>query len=165
MGEQTMKALVVYYSRSGVTKKVGEAIAAALKCDAEEIVDTRDRSGALGYANAGKDAMFKRMTDIKPLQHNPAQYNVVIIGTPVWAWTMTPAVRTLITNYKPHLKNVAFFCTQGGSGNEGTFQAMDRLCDQRPLATLMLLQKEVSGDFAAKIDGFVGALKAAKLQT
>jgi flavodoxin len=43
-----MKTLVVYYSRTGTTRKVAEAIAGILRCDIEEVVDTKKRSGILG---------------------------------------------------------------------------------------------------------------------
>jgi flavodoxin len=34
--------LVVFYSRTGTTKKVGEALADLLQCDSEELIDTRN---------------------------------------------------------------------------------------------------------------------------
>ena len=45
-----MRSLVVYYSRTGVTKKVAEAISRKLGSDVEEIIDQRDRSGPKGYS-------------------------------------------------------------------------------------------------------------------
>lgn len=36
-----MKPRVVYYSRTGTTRKVGEAIARALNCESEEITEKR----------------------------------------------------------------------------------------------------------------------------
>ena len=50
------KTLVAYYSRTGTTKKVGEAIAKALKADIDEIIDLKKRSGAIGWVVSGKDA-------------------------------------------------------------------------------------------------------------
>ena len=55
-----MKALVVYYSGRGRTKKVAEAISNILSCDIEELVDTEDRTGLLGYIHAGRQAMKKK---------------------------------------------------------------------------------------------------------
>ncbi|MDY6965570.1 MAG: hypothetical protein SVM80_06305 [Halobacteriota archaeon] len=40
-----MKSHLVYYSRTGTTKKVADAISDIINCDIEEIVDTKDRSG------------------------------------------------------------------------------------------------------------------------
>jgi flavodoxin len=44
-----MKALVVFYSRTGATKQVAEALAESLNCDSEELIDTKKRGGPLGF--------------------------------------------------------------------------------------------------------------------
>jgi len=49
-----MKALVVFYSRTGTTKQVAEALAQSLNCDSEELIDTKKRSGPLGFLSAGR---------------------------------------------------------------------------------------------------------------
>ena len=62
-----MKALVVYYSRTGNTKHVAEMIAGALKADLEELVDKRGREGFLGYLRSGRDAIRDKTTELKSL--------------------------------------------------------------------------------------------------
>ncbi len=47
-----MNALVVHYSRTGTTKKVAEKLAFLLKCVSEEIHDTTNRKGKLGWLRA-----------------------------------------------------------------------------------------------------------------
>ncbi|MFA6134511.1 MAG: flavodoxin [Phycisphaerae bacterium] len=156
-----MKTLVVYYSRSGITRTVAQAIAAALGADLEEIIDTKDRSGALGYLAAGRDAMKRKPADIQPPQKDPAAYDRVILGTPVWAFTMTPAIRAYVERFRGGLKRVAFFCTQGGSGDQRTFAHLAELTGLQAEATLTVLEKEVkAGTHAAKVSEFVAALPA-----
>jgi flavodoxin len=154
MGE--MKAVVVFYSRTGTTRKVAEIIGGMLKCHIEEIVDTKNRAGAWGYLVAGKDSAMKNLTVIQGVKRNPALYDVVIIGTPVWAWHMSPPVRTYIAQQKEKFKNLAFFCTMGGSGSKGTFGEMEALCGKKPLAVLALTAKEVAvGGFGERIKRFI----------
>lgn len=43
------RILVVYYSRSGTTRKLAQAISQELHCDLEEITETRSRNGLVGY--------------------------------------------------------------------------------------------------------------------
>jgi len=136
------KILVVYYSRTGNTKRVAEDIAASLKADIEEIVDIRDRSGFMGYMKAGRDAMKARLTEIGQMQKDPADYDVVIIGTPIWAWSMTPAVRTYMVKYKSAIKQAAFFTTAGGSKPDKIVKAMEELLGMKPLGTVGFVQKE-----------------------
>jgi flavodoxin len=160
MDAQAKKILVVYYSRTGVTKKIAEAIAAELKGEVEEIIDAKDRQGLTGWLSGGRDATMRNLTEINPPQKSPAAYDLVIIGTPIWAWTMTPAVRAYMTQNKAALKNVAFFCTMGGSGDVGAFEAMSKIADKKPLALLSLLTKEVNeGKHAAKVAEFVKQLQ------
>lgn len=150
------KVLLVYYSRTGTTKKVAEKICKLAGCDVEEIVDTKDRSGVVGYLVSGKDATLKKLTQLKETIKNPNEYDLVIIGTPVWAFTMSTPIRAYITDNKDKLKNVAFFCTQGSSGSDGTFKDMEKLCELKPTALLELKTKEViKGECDGKVEEFV----------
>jgi len=154
MGQK--RALVVYYSRTGNTRRVAEAIADLMKCDTEEVVDTKSRRGLLGFVAAGKDARLKRLTVIEPTKKDPASYDLVVIGTPVWAWTMSCAIRTYITQHRDRLPDVAFFLTTGGSGIERTFRHMEQLCGKTPLARLALTAKQIrKGDFMDQLKQFV----------
>ncbi|MBI5077124.1 NAD(P)H-dependent oxidoreductase [Candidatus Falkowbacteria bacterium] len=154
-----MKILVVYYSRTGVTRQVGEAIAGALNGDGEEIVDLKDRSGSIGYINAGRDATFKLQTKIKPLEKQPADYDLVIIGTPVWAWNMTPAARTYIVQNKERFVRCAFFCTMGGAGGERTIRKMSELAGKKHPSSPILLTKEVvNNQYEDKVKKFIAEL-------
>jgi flavodoxin len=153
------KALIVFYSRTGTTRKVAEQIAKEIGADMEEIIDNKSRSGPLGYVKAGRDAMKKNLTDIQTIKKDIAKYDLVIIGTPIWAWAMTPAIRTFIKANKSKLKNVAFFCTMGGSGDDKAFKEMQEIIGKNPKAVLALLTKEVrSGNFKDKIKQFVSGL-------
>jgi flavodoxin len=158
MGER--RALVVYYSRTGTTAKVGRAVADALGADVEEIVDTADRRGLLGWLRSGRDAFRKRKAAIGPVARDPAAYDVVVVGTPVWAGSMTPAVRTYLTRYGDRFPEVAFFLTTGGTSIEKVLRAMAELIGKAPRATLGLRQKTVRrGEWRAELAAFADALK------
>ncbi|MGZ7109578.1 MAG: flavodoxin family protein, partial [Methanobacterium sp.] len=60
-----MKILVVFYSRTDNTRKVAEEIKNSLDCDIEEIIDTQNRSGPLGYMRSGRDASRGKLTILK----------------------------------------------------------------------------------------------------
>ena len=74
-----MKPLVVFYSRTGTTKKVGEALADLLQCDREELIDTKKRTGPLSFLRSGRDAARNKLTVLEPLIHDPALYDVVAL--------------------------------------------------------------------------------------
>jgi flavodoxin len=129
--------LVVFYSRTGTTRKVAQDIAGLLGCDSEEIIDLKDRSGIIkGYLSAAKEALDKKMAPIQGIRNDPASYDMVIIGTPVWAFTMACAIRTYITANKDKFKRLAFFCTVGGLGAKKTLADMEAICGKVAQAAL-----------------------------
>lgn len=155
-----MKILVVYYSRDGHTKAVAQTIARELGAEIEEIVDRKNRRGFFNWFLAGRDAARKKLTEIDPISCDPGRYDLLIIGTPVWAWNMTPAVRTYLAQTRGKIKQAAFFCTQGGSGGEKTFGYMEELSGLKPKAILELNSKELAGpDKGRKIAEFLSKLK------
>jgi len=155
-----MTTLVVFYSRSGRTKKVAEAISDILKCDIEEIFDTKNRKGILGFLSTGNDAIVKRFTVIKEAKKNPSLYDLVVIGTPIWAANISTPIRTYISLSKDNFKKVAFFCSRLGSDTKKAFKDMENLCQKTPLALLELTSREVMRDqYMQKVKEFVKNLK------
>jgi flavodoxin len=155
-----MKYLVLYYSRTGNTKKIGDEIAKALSCDKEELIDTKNRDGAVGYIAGGYDATRKNLTIIKDLEKNLMDYDLVVVGTPIWSWNVCPAIRTFLLQNKEKIKKVAFFATEGGSGDDRAFSEMEKISGKMPVATLALRTKEVvKGEYSSKVEQFVKELK------
>ncbi|MBN1621031.1 MAG: hypothetical protein JW871_00380 [Endomicrobiales bacterium] len=160
--EQAMpnnKTLVVYYSRTGNTRRVAGDIAKELNADIEEIVDKKDRGGAKGYVVAGKDAATEKTTDIGKMEKNPADYELVIIGTPIWCWKMTPAVRTYIEKYKEDFKEVAFFTTSGGMKPDKIAKSMEELAGKKGLGFFGVFEKDLKDKnkdiYKKKVDDFI----------
>lgn len=106
-----MKSLVVYYSRTGNAKFVAETVAAELGSDIEEVVDLKKREGKLGWMSAGRDASGGKQTEIAPTTKNPKDYDFIVIGTPVWAWNPSAAIRTYLSKNDLSGKKVALFFT------------------------------------------------------
>lgn len=160
--EKKPKILVVYYSRSGTTEKIGGLLAVALEADQEKVVDKKDRSGVWGYIVAGKDAGFENLTEIGKLKYDPADYDLVVIGTPIWAWKMTPAVRTYIKNNKKKLKNVVFFTTSGGTSYEKVIPDMEEYLGKKALLKNGFFEKEVKKDSKKMVEKLNKFLKEIK---
>ena len=156
-----MKTLVAYYSRTGTTKKIAEILAEKLGADVEEIRDTVNRQGIKGYLMSGRDAMKKNLTKLEALKFNPKEYDLVIIGTPIWGWNMSVPIRTYLTENKDQFSKVAFFCTMGGSGDVKAFAEMEQITGRKPLVTLSLKTVEVvKNNFSEKLEDFVAKLNA-----
>lgn len=113
-----MKTLVVYYSRSSVTKKIAEVIAKEINADIEEIIDNKKRSGVIGFIKSGYEAAYDKLTKIEEIKSNLEDYDLVILGTPVWAGKPSTPATTFIKKYHTHIKNLAVFITHGSPSNE-----------------------------------------------
>ena len=157
------KALVVYYSRTGNTKKVAEDIAGALNADIEQLIDKKDYSGAIGYMKAGKDASKEKLAEIVPVQHDPSKYEMVILGTPVWAWNMTPAIRTYITNNQQAFKSIALFTTAGGTKPDKIVQKMEELAGKKAVSSAGFFAGEIKNKdpkaYQEKLQAFLKGLQ------
>ena len=153
------KTLVVYYSRTGTTRKVAQMIAAALGAEIEEIRETTSRSGVIGYLQACYDAIKRRSAPIVGGTKNPANYDLVVIGTPVWVSRVPPPVRSYIATAKDRLPAVAFFCTLGGNGAAATLKQMEGLAGKAPRASCAIMAHQLARGLSGSIvDGFVKGL-------
>ncbi len=134
-----LKSLVVYYTRTGNARFVAETIAAEIGADAEEVIDMKKRSGVLGYLSGGKAARQGKETQIAPSKKSPADYDLIIVGTPIWAARPTPAVTTYLKKNNLSGKKVAVFFTQGGKKPQGIEQIKALMPNSEYVAELTLI--------------------------
>jgi flavodoxin len=150
------KVLVVFYSRSGHTRAIAHALSECIPCDVEEIVDKTDRAGLIGYVRSALDAALRRRANLLPTRVDPADYDLVIVGTPVWNASVSVPVRTFLELYSGKLRHVAFFLSHGGTGRRRVFRQMERLAGAKPLAKLAVREKTVDhGELKSNVDPFV----------
>ena len=116
------KVLVAVYSASGVTRRVGQAIAKVSGGDFFEIVPKEIyTSEDLNWMNK-KSRSSVEMSDpsarpeISGTVANMASYDTVIVGFPIW-WGVAPRIiDTFLESYDFSGKKIIPFCTSGGSG-------------------------------------------------
>jgi flavodoxin len=130
--------LIAYYSLSGHTRKLANEIRGAIGAELEEIVEPKPRHGFSGVARALFDAITRRTPPILPPSHDPADYDLLVIGGPVWAGRMAAPVRAYAQSYGARVPHVAFFCTEGGRGADSAFSDLENLCRKSPDATLVV---------------------------
>lgn len=110
------KTLVVYYSWScGNTEKIAEQLADACDADIARIETVvpypEDYQETVDQGQRKVNAGF--MPEIENLEYNPADYDVIVIGTPTWWYTMAPAVKTFIAENDFSGKTVVALSTNG----------------------------------------------------
>lgn len=157
------KYLVAYYSWTSNTAKVANLIAETLSADIEQISEVNPRSGPFAFPTAVVASLLKRAANILPTTKNVADYDVVFLGCPVWASSMATPMRTYIMRENPRIKQVALFCTLGGSGGKAALARMAALCERTSLADLMVDQSALaSGAWRGLTEDF--ALQVQKSQ-
>lgn len=118
---EPLRSAVVYYTLTGNTRSIAEAIAAEIGADLIELKTRRDmrKLGILAYVIEGFQAIFKITPALVPLDKVPGDHDVLFIGTPVWASRLAPAVRALLKRFRIVDRKMAFFCccSPGGAGN------------------------------------------------
>jgi len=118
-GGGNMKALVLYYSFEGNTHSVAKKISEHLGADIQHIEPIKElkTKGFYKYVWGGRQAVMKTKPAIKSIDKNPEDYDLIVIGTPVWASTFTPPIRSYLDQSTFKGKKIAFFyCHMGGAG-------------------------------------------------
>ncbi|MBN1618017.1 hypothetical protein JW887_01580 [Candidatus Dojkabacteria bacterium] len=106
------KILVCYYSKSGNNKYLANKIAKDLKCDVEEINPVPK-----GLIPLLLMSFFKLGAGIRSMNHNPADYDLVILCSPIWTGQLISPVIGFIKKFKNDIKKLAFI-TMCGGGDE-----------------------------------------------
>ena len=68
------------------------------------------------------------------MKTDPRPYNLVVIETPVWAWSVSSPVRADLAANRGRLPDVAFFCTMGSRGSDRAFEEMQAVSRKAPRA-------------------------------
>lgn len=151
------RILIAFFSMGGHTRDLAEEIRKATAADIEEISEVHPRYGLRGMLRALWDASWRRKTPIHPLRRDPADYDLLVLGGPIWAKHLAAPVRSFAEYYQRRSKQVAFFCTEGGSGAEEAFADLERLYEQSPVATLVVDAKHLV-DHRAELGRFIARL-------
>ena len=120
--KEASKVLVLYYSQTSNTKTVAQEIANRIGADIEEIVPVNPYDGEFKETieRCMKERKEKVTPEIKPLNANIADYDVIFIGYPIWFGTYAPPVAAFLDKVDLSDKMVYPFCTFGSGGLESS---------------------------------------------
>jgi len=88
---------VVYFSRTGISKRIAGKIANKISCTSIEVTDNMNWKGILGFLKGGYYASMNKDVEIKVngvLDNN----DEIILITPLWAGGPAPAIRIFLKN-------------------------------------------------------------------
>ena len=155
-----MKTLILYYSRTGNTGKVAQALQQALGADLCQIDCPRYRPGGLRYLLAGYDSLRGRLPQIDLPDVAIADFDLVLLGAPVWTSYPATPLRALLATTPQFTGQVGLFMTLGGhSEPQKAFDGVAEHLSMPLIATLAVPQSAVEQDgFADQISAFTEKL-------
>ena len=123
------KMLVLYYSYGGNTRSIARRIQEALGCDTSEIQTVTPYTGAYeAVVEQGQREVSEGCEPpVRPMERDPADYDTIILGTPVWWYTFAPAVKSVLSAVDWTGKTVYPFATNGGWIGH-TFKDLEKAC-------------------------------------
>lgn len=127
LSQADRKVLVAYFSYSGTTRGIADAISEKTGGDLFEIVSQS------GYFDVYRESNREIRRNARPVLtdtvENMEAYDIVFVGYPVW-WHATPApVNTFLESYDLTGKLIIPFCTSGGSDIDETMPTFLDSCD------------------------------------
>jgi len=148
-----MKNLIVYYSLTGNNEKAAFILKDIFGCRAEKIVESKNRRGFFMFFRNGYEAITRRkLTDINELKEDLANYDRVILLTPVWAGNLPPAVRTFLSRYGSQLKSLDVVSVCGfGEKNKGIISEISKLVNVKSQRVLFIDMNNVNAGNEEKI--------------
>ena len=156
-----MRRLIVYYSLSGNTEEAAKKIAKELGADLLklETVKAMPKSFAAQIMVGGGQVAFNHIPKLKPLDVDPASYDEIILGSPIWNSKGVPAVNAFLKDEKAAAKVTSlFFLSGGGEVQKGLTAITKLLPNLKNTVSLLDKKHEDSKDNDAKIAEFVKSI-------
>lgn len=136
-----MRAVIYYYSLEGNTLSIAERIAEGTSMDVCRLVPQKAYpTNGLKHLIGGMDVIFKKCPKLNALTKRPEVYDLIILATPVWASSYTPAIRSFLVDHNLSNKKIILVATSAGGDAGKCFKAMKE----------SLGESEIVGEFVIK---------------
>ncbi len=123
-----MKALIVYYSRTGATRGVAQELKQRLDADLVEITSPRFQAGPFGYLRAGFDSVRGKLPPIEFPEVDFSAYDLVLVGAPIWTSYPALPARTFFSKASTlGTETALFFTCEGQSPLQAAVDEVRRL--------------------------------------
>jgi flavorubredoxin len=157
-----MSVCIVYHSETGNTKKVAEYVAKATGATLIPVRDLADYNKITMYLFGIPRARAGDKAAIEPPMIDVSAFDLVVVGSPVWAWKPTPAANAAIAALTGcEGKKGIVFITSGG-GPRDALEVMKKALARRGLKVVGAFHypmKELGDE--KKLREFIDAIRSA----
>lgn len=116
-----MRAVIIYYSFSGNTKMVSGWLKSYLqdKNFQADLIQLEPQDETPSFFGQSLRAFSKKRAQLKDMNFDMSNYDLICLGTPVWAFAPAPAVNTFLDKVSGlnGKKCIAFTTYGSGAGN------------------------------------------------
>jgi len=155
------KILVASYSFGGTTAQVARELAEALDADLDAIRDVVPR----GPVEVFRGALESLARGLPAITHDvdPGDYDLVVLGCPVWGMSMASPMRSYLHAHRGALSAAACFCLYAGiGGHEATLEEMRALAGHPRAITMNVREQSVRrGRHRDRLDAFAARIRDA----
>jgi flavorubredoxin len=139
-----MSVAIVYHSETGNTEGVAKGLASACGGELIPVKDCTGYNKITMYLLGSARARRRELARIEPATIDVSRHTLVVIGSPVWAWSPTPAA------------NAAIAALRGCEGKKGIVFAT---CGGKPGETLARMKEALAARGVDVVGMFVFAKK------
>jgi hypothetical protein len=107
------KTLIIFYSKTGHVKLLAQKAAELLDADMEELIDHSRWTGIDGFFRRARRAIKRGTTELDATRYDPKNYNKIVVLSPIWASTITPAVRTYLKDHNTSIRELSLIVMGG----------------------------------------------------
>lgn len=120
---ETMKKLIVYYSLEGNTELIAGKILKYLEADVIRLIPKKEypKGNFKKYIWGGRSATFGEKPKLEDYSFVAEDYDVIIIGTPIWAGTFAPPIKTFLADNKISGKDIYLYTCGAGDATDKFF--------------------------------------------
>lgn len=148
-----MKLCIIYHSETGNTRYVAQRIASAFDATLFEVRDTASYIQLTRFLVRCKMARGEEKTTITPASLDVSGFDLLVFGSPVWAFKPTPVIHTAIDGLKGCTgKPAVAFSTHGGRSGQ-TDETFKKWIEERgmlPVAITNIHQNAIENDETTK---------------
>ncbi|MBR6941347.1 MAG: NAD(P)H-dependent oxidoreductase [Clostridia bacterium] len=136
-----MKTAVIYYSLEGNTKFAAEKVAKATGADIIPLVPVKayPDKGFKKFLWGGKSATMKEKPELQPYSFDAAEYDKIVLCSPVWAGTFAPPLRTFLNDNNLAGKIISVIACSSGGNTEKCIEGLKSAAKAGSLAASLSL--------------------------
>jgi hypothetical protein len=139
-----MSVAIVFHSETGNTGGVAKRLASSCGGELVPVKDCTGYNKITMYLLGSARARRRELAPIEPAVIDVSRHTLVVVGSPVWAWSPTPAA------------NAAIAALRGCEGKKGFVFAT---CGGKPGETLAMMKEALAARGVDVVGAFVFAKK------